>query len=820
MAQYTLEQLSKITDGEIIGNSNRTIKFLLIDSRRVDFPEDSLFFAIRGVRHDGHKFIKDIYDAGVRSFVVEQLPEKFGDLPESQFLLVNNTLEALQSIAAWHRQQFRNLVVAITGSNGKTVVKEWIYQSIHTDKHVVRSPKSYNSQVGVPLSLWQIEPQHDIAIIEAGISQPGEMEKLEQMIRPDIGIFTNLGEPHQENFSDYRQKCKEKLTLFKHCNQLIYCKDHKIVSELLQSPDFEKVEQFTWAVNTQANLQITSIEKENAHTQIHCLYQNVSINFRIPFIDDASIENSIHLVSFLLLLGYDKKIIEERLELITPVAMRLELKRGINNCTIINDSYNSDLGSLAIALDVLSHQHQHENKTVILSDILQSGKSGEQLYTEVSKLLFQKNVNRFIGIGKDLIKHNKVFAPNSKFYQNTGDFLNDFKKGLFSEETILLKGSRSFEFERILKVLEDKVHETVLEINLNAMVYNLNYFRSKLNPGTKVVAMVKAFSYGSGGYEIANILQFQRVDYLAVAFADEGVALRDAGITLPIMVMNPEKSSFEQIIRYQLEPEIYSFKVLRQFSEAVDSFGLVRYPIHLKLDSGMHRLGFMEDEIDKLIELLKNQEDLQVKSVFSHLAGSEEDRFDEFTEYQINDFDKNSAKIMAAAPYKILRHILNSAGIERFPQFQYDMVRLGIGLYGISALDQKNVKQVSTLKTVILQIKQVETNETVGYSRRFHADKTTTIGILPIGYADGLHRILGNGIGKVMVNHQLVPLIGSICMDMSMIDLTGIDAQEGEEVIIFGESYPILEIARQMNTIPYEVLTSISQRVKRIYYQE
>lgn len=820
MSQYSLEQISKIVDGEIIGNASLTIRYLLIDSRGVDYPYDSLFFAIRGIRHDGHKFLPELYKTGVRSFVVEQLPEDIEKYTDSGFLLVKNTLNALQSLASWHRLQFKNPVLAITGSNGKTIVKEWIYQSVHSEKHVVRSPKSFNSQVGVPLSLWQIEPQHDIAIIEAGISEPGEMKKLEAMIRPDIGIFTNIGEPHQENFTSYRQKCSEKLNLFKGCKQLIYCSDHALISELIESEDFKDVKLFTWSFRNKSDLQIINIDKENSHTSITGTFHGAEVEFRIPFVDDASIENSLHVLSFLLLMGYDKKVIAERLLNLAPVAMRLELKRGVNNCTIINDSYNSDLGSLSIALDFLNHQHQHDNKTVILSDILQSGKSGDQLYTEVSKLLSQKNVTRFIGIGKSLSNQAKVFAPKSVFYPTTADFLKNFRKENFSNETILLKGSRSFEFEKILRVLEDKAHETVMEINLNAMVHNLNYFRSRLNPGTKIVTMVKAFSYGSGSFEIANILQFQRVDYLAVAFADEGVALRESGITVPIMVMNPEKSSFDQIIRYQLEPEIYSFNVLEQFGKVVDSFGLVRYPVHIKLDTGMHRLGFMEHEIEALIDVLKNQEDLQVKSIFSHLAGADESQFDEFTESQIAKFEVMSNKIIEAAPYKIIRHILNSAGIERFPHAQYDMVRLGIGLYGISAVDAKFVKQVSTLKTVILQIKQIETNETVGYSRRFKASKTTTIGIIPIGYADGLHRILGNGVGKVMVNNTLVPIIGSICMDMSMIDLTNTDAREGDEVIIFGDAYPITEIASQMNTIPYEVLTSVSQRVKRVYYQE
>jgi alanine racemase len=752
--------------------------------------------------------------------MVENIYNFSDQFPQASFIVVGNTLEALQGLAAWHRRKFSNPVVAITGSNGKTILKEWIYQTIHTDKHVVRSPKSFNSQVGVPLSLWQIEPQHDIAIIEAGISQPGEMDKLEQMIHPEIGIFTNLGEPHQENFLDYRQKCAEKLKLFKNCKKLIYCKDHLYISELLKGTEFKNVKQITWSQKSQADLQVTNIEKENSHTRISGFYQHEQIELLIPFIDDASIENALQLLTFLLFLGYDEKIISERLLHLTPVAMRLELKQGINNCTIINDSYNSDLGSLSIALDFLDHQHQHETKTVILSDILQSGRKGEQLYAEVNKLVAQKNVSRFIGIGHDLISHQNQFSENAKFYYTTDDFLNDFRKENFADESILLKGSRSFQFERILKILEEKVHETVMEINLNAMVHNLNYFRSKLKPGTKVMAMVKAFSYGSGSFEIANILQFQRIDYLGVAFADEGVALREAGITSPIMVMNPEKSSFDQIIRYHLEPEIYSFQVMQQFIDAIDKFGQVHYPVHIKIDSGMHRLGFMEHEINDLIALLKNQEQLQIKSIFSHLAGSDEEQFDSFTHAQIKVFDKLSNKIRKTFSYKIFLHLLNSAGIERFPEAQYDMVRLGIGLYGISALDQNNVKQVSTLKTIILQIKQIETDETVGYSRKFKASKQTQVGIIPIGYADGLHRILGNGVGKLMVNGKRAPIIGNICMDMCMIDLTNINAHEGDEVIVFGDNYPITEIARQMNTIPYEVLTSVSQRVKRVYYQE
>ncbi len=820
MPQYLLTKIASIVNGQIIGNKTNILRHLLIDSRGAAYPTDSLFFALKGTRHDGHNFINDLYGLGIRSFVVESLPKPMANFTDAGFIVVPNTLEALQLLAAYHRKQFLNTVVAITGSNGKTILKEWIYQAIHADKHVVRSPKSFNSQVGVPLSLWQLEPQHDIAVIEAGISMPDEMEKLELMIRPDIGIFTNIGEPHQENFTDYHQKCAEKLKLFVNCKKLIYCSDYAVISELLDKPGFEKIQKFTWSRHLGANLQITNIKKNESKTIISALYLEKPFTFEIPFIDDASLENAIHLVSFLLVLNYEIPLIKSRLKVLVPVAMRLELKQGVNSCTIINDTYNSDIGSLAIALDLLNQQHQNSGKTVILSDILQSGRSKELLYSEVSKLLKQKNITRFIGIGTDILAEKAQFVGKTSFYSSTSDFLSYFRKGDFVNETILLKGSRSFEFERILKTLEEKVHETVLEINLNAMVHNLNYFRSKLNTGTKVVAMVKAFSYGSGSFEIANLLQFQRIDYLAVAFADEGVTLREAGITVPIMVMNPEKSSFDQIIKYHMEPEIYNFNVLRQFTETVVSFGEINYPVHLKLDTGMHRLGFIENEIDQVITVLQNQENLHIKSIFSHLAGSDESQFDEFTRKQILTFEQMSHRIMKAFSYPMMRHILNSAGIERFPEAQFDMVRLGIGLYGISAIDQTNVRQVSTLKTVILQIKQIEINETVGYSRRFKASKQTTIGIIPIGYADGLHRILGNGVGKLLVHGRLVPILGNICMDMCMIDLTGIDANEGDEVIVFGDANPITELARQMNSIPYEVLTSISRRVKRVYFQE
>lgn len=821
MPSYSIQKIGEVLKGKQMGDADITVKNLLTDSRNVIYPANSLFFAIKGERHDGHSYISDLYEKGIKAFVVEYIPEQCKAFQDCVFLQVANVLTALQQLAAFHRAKFTKPVIAITGSNGKTVVKEWLYQAVHNDKHVVRSPKSYNSQVGVPLSIWQIEDYHDIAIIEAGISMPGEMEKLERIIQPTIGLITNIGYPHQENFTDYKQKCDEKLKLFHHCKTIVYCKDHELINEALQAQEYATSEKKTWSRDANTDVNVQSISVGSEKTIITGVYQEKqSFGFEIPFTDEASVENVLHLITLLFTLGYDTPAIGNMLLQLSPVAMRLELKQGINNCSIINDSYNSDLGSLAIALDYLEHQKQHAKKTVILSDILQSGRSSESLYREVSGLLSQKNIQRFIGIGPELMKYSSFFKADSRFYPDTTSFTTDINRETFANETILLKGSRAFQFENILVFLEKKVHETVLEINLNALVHNMNYFRSLLKPGVKMVAMVKAFSYGSGSFEIANVLQFQRVDYLAVAFADEGVALRDAGITVPIMVMNPEKSSFNTIIRNHFEPEIYSFKELENFTAAVEKAGQRHFPVHLKMDTGMHRLGFMSEELDTLVEWLRKTDAIKVQSVFSHLAGSDETQFDEFTRLQIENFRYASDKIQKNLNYTVLRHILNSAGIERFPEAQFEMVRLGIGLYGISAVDQSQLKNVSTLKTNILQVKEIETNESVGYSRRFMATRKTKIGILPIGYADGLHRILGNGVGKLMVNGYFVPIIGSICMDMCMVDLTGVAANEGDEVTIFGENYPVTELARQMKTIPYEVFTSISPRVKRIYYQE
>jgi alanine racemase len=825
--QYNFEDIAKIIKGDIIQNPHNffPIVDLLTDSRKISRVEDGIFFAIITKRNDGHKYIPELYLKGVRNYVVSYPPDNLSDYPEAGFILVKNTLKALQSLSAYHRKQFNVKTVGITGSNGKTIVKEWLYQLLCDDYNIVKNPKSYNSQIGVPLSVWQINSDHDLAIFEAGISEPDEMDKLQAIIQPNFGIFTNIGQAHDENFIHREQKISEKLKLFTKVETLIYCTDYLEIKErILKFEILKNIPAFTWSKKNKATLQITNIVKDNKKASITALYNSESISVEIPFTDEASIENVIHCWAFLLYIGKSNSFISERMKLLHPIAMRLELKEGINNCSIINDSYSSDLNSLNIAIDFLNQQKQHKKKTVILSDILQSGRDDNDLYAEIGNLLKSKGIDRIIGIGKSISKQADKFSGNLKFYPSTEAFLEEMVFSDFSNETILLKGARVFEFERIVSILQQKAHETVLEIDLNALIHNLNFYRSKLKPETKVMAMVKAFSYGSGSYEIANTLQFHRVDYLAVAYADEGVELRKAGINLPIMVMNPDEQSIDSIIKYNLEPEIYSFRILSLLEDTLQHYVTKEkiVDIHIKLDTGMHRLGFLKDEINELVKHLSENNFIRVKSVFSHLAASENPDFDYFSRQQIELFEEMSNKIITSFSYPILRHILNTSGCVRFPEAHYDMVRLGIGLYGISADNSEvnDLHNVGTLKTIISQIKNINANETVGYGRKFIAEKDMKIAVIPIGYADGLNRKYGNGKGKVLINNKFVPIIGNICMDMCMIDVTDVDAKENDEVIIFGKELPITEMAEILETIPYEILTGISRRVKRVFYQE
>jgi len=829
LERFSVNRIAEITGGSVLGStsSDTAIRHLLTDSRKLMSPASTLFFAMVGDRRDGHEFIPDMHAAGVRNFVISN--KDAASFPDSAFILVEDALTALQKIAAHHRTQFNYPVVAITGSNGKTIVKEWLYQLLRDDFHIVRSPKSYNSQIGVPLSVWDMQDTNTLAVFEAGISKPGEMAHLGEIIRPDIGIFTNLGSAHDENFSGMEEKAIEKLRLFSRCKKLIYCRDYFIIADRLNHAEFlpDDMEIFTWSRKQQADLQIGRIARDNGETEIQGIFQNRFVHIRIPFSDDASIENAIHCWSLMLMMGIDHDLISERMMSLAPVAMRLEMKEGVNNCSIINDSYNSDIGSLTIALDFLNQQKQHAKRTIILSDILQSGKDEKSLYMEVSDLLQRKHVNRLVGIGEAISNQSNLFSSlETSFFPDTESFLKDLHAGMFSNETVLLKGARTFGFERIVRQLQQKAHETVLEINLNAAIHNLNFYKSRLNPDTAVMVMVKAFSYGSGSFEMANLLQFHRVDYLAVAYADEGIELRKAGITLPIMVMNPEEQSFEAMVDYKLEPEIYSFRLLNQFSEVIRRRVGISvqegFPIHLELDTGMRRLGFVDEDINELIVRLGNHKHLKVSSVFSHLVASDESGHDSFTKQQVESFVSMADQITSRFGYKIRRHVLNSAGILRFPEYQFDMVRLGIGLHGVAATmhEQKQLEFVSTLKATIAQLKTVKADDTIGYSRKGKIGHDAQIATVGIGYADGLDRKLSNGKGSMMVAGKRCPIVGNICMDMTMIDVTGIEVNEGDEVIVFGPGYTINEMAKDLDTIPYEILTSVSQRVKRVYFHE
>ncbi|MBN1462795.1 MAG: bifunctional UDP-N-acetylmuramoyl-tripeptide:D-alanyl-D-alanine ligase/alanine racemase [Paludibacteraceae bacterium] len=817
--KYTLQQIAQIINAKLIGNPDTSVSYLLTDSRAVSFPEESLFVAIKTPRNNGHKYIADLYEANVRNFLVSEKPANSKD---ANFLLVDDTLKAMQTLVAFHRTQFKVPVVAITGSNGKTIVKEWLYQLLQKDAVITRSPRSYNSQIGVPLSVWEMNAQTQLGIFEAGISFPGEMDKLTPVIAPTIGIFTHLGEAHQENFSSLKEKCNEKLKLFKNSEVLIYRKDDKLV-DIAFSQSGIKAKPFTWGKSQEADVILQEVKKQHGSTAISYTYKGKNDEITIPFSDEASIENSLHCLALLLYLGKDIRVIAERMQQLEALAMRLQVKEGLRNCIIINDYYNSDLSSLAIALDF--HQSQARTKgmkrTLILSDILQSGQKPAELYKSVSELIQHKTIDKLIAIGSEISANQELFALSEQyFFQNTEAFLQSPLLGELMNEVVLLKGSRQFKFETISEKLEAIMHQTTLEVDLSALIHNVNYFRSYLNPETKIMSMVKAYGYGSGDIEVARTLQHHNCDYLAVAVADEGADLRNEGIHIPIVVMNPEIGAFGKIFEYRLEPEIYSNRLLEAFLKEAEKQGESNYPVHIKIDTGMNRLGFLPVEVDHLIEKLNDQKQLMVRSVFTHLAGTDESDLDAFTEEQIKRYQACAEKFEKAFPYKIMRHALNSAGVERFSHYQFDMVRLGIGHYGFSAIDSKLLQEVCTLKTTILQIKTVSASETVGYNRKGKLTRDSIIGVIPIGYADGYDRKLGNGVGKVLVNGKLAPVVGNVCMDICMIDLTGISAKEGDTVVLFGQGNSINKIANSLQTIPYEVLTGISRRVKRVYYKE
>ena len=821
MADYTVQQLASFCDGVVFQHAHRSVSRLIIDSRKLFNPQGTLFVAIEGAQHDGHQYINELYEKGVRAFVVARRFDQINLYPEASFIVTESPLTALQHIAAAHRKLVGCPVVAITGSNGKTIVKEWVSQLLGNDVVSVRSPRSYNSQVGVPLSLWLLDVATQLGIIEAGISMRGEMAVQESMIVPDEVIVTTIGPAHQENFCSLEEKLREKLILCQHAKTVFFCDDNKLISSHIRnmSPNANLV---SWGKGSDNLLQVIGMRHKERSTEIECCYQGRACLFEIPFSDAASIENSLHALLYALHFGIDMQKLQERSKSLLPVGMRMEQKEGHNNCLIIDDGYNADISSLEIALDFL---HQQGNKkglspTLILSDILQSGISAETLYKQVISLIKEKGVKRFIGIGPAITAELSKRLPEHRFFSSTHHFLSEMRVNEFRNEAILLKGSRSFMFERIAEMLELKRHRTVMEINLNALADNINHVRQQLNPSTRLLAMVKAFSYGSGSYEIATLMQHQKVDYLGVAFADEGYDLRASGINLPIIVMNPDVRSFDMMLNYDLEPEIYNVEMLTRFAASASRQGIGQVGVHIKIDTGMYRLGFLPHEISHLIEVLKTLPQVYVKSAFSHLVGSDDPIHDQFTHEQINRFKTACEQISDAVGYPFIRHILNSSGIERFGDAQFEMVRLGIGLYGISTLKENPLRNVASLKSYVSQIKTVPAGRTVGYSRMSTTTHDTPIAIVPVGYADGLDRRLSNGKGKLLINGCFAPIIGNVCMDMCMVDISGIEVEEGDPVIVFGDEYPVWEMAKSVGTIPYEVLTGISRRVKRIYYYE
>ena len=822
---YTIEEIAGIIKATSYEMFETTITHLLTDSRTLSFPETSLFFAIKTNKNDGHNYIFDLYQAGVRNFVVSEEWPEFARMKDANFLYVKNTITALQKLAAYHRKRFSIPVIGITGSNGKTVVKELLYQLMHTDYHIVRSPRSYNSQIGAPLSVWEMKENHTLGIFEAGISRMDEMDRLRPVIMPTIGVITNIGEAHQENFKSIKEKCMEKLSLFIESDVIIYNADDRLIESVLDAMclSFKAI---GWSrKDADAAMYVNSIQKSETTTTLRCTTMGITIEYTIPFVDDAFIEDMLHCISVMFYLNPQCVMNKERaFAALEPVAMRLEVKEGINNCQLINDTYNSDFNSLYVALDFQQSRRAGKNlkNTVILSDILQTGLLLKSLYSNVSELLKRKKTDRIIGIGPHISEYKKLFTSiESSFYPTTADFIHAFKPEMFRDEIILIKGSRAFNFEHITELLEKKVHETILEVNLDAIIHNFSYYRSLLKPQTKMVGMVKAFGYGVGAFELAKTLQEQRCDYLAVAVADEGEDLRKEGITMPILVMNPEMHSLHLLFNYQLEPEVYSFRLLEALIREASRRGIISFPVHIKIDTGMNRLGFRSSDIPELCRRMNEQTGLTVRSVFSHLAGSESVELDDFTKKQAVAFDIATQELEKGLGYPVFKHILNSAGIERFPEYQMDMVRLGISLYGISASkSSKGLQTVCSLKTVIMQIRDASSGESVGYGRTTHLRRDSRIAIIPIGYADGLNRLLSNGVGEVIVGGKRCPIVGNICMDTCMIDVTDTNVTEGDPVFIFNNELTVSEIADKIGTIPYEILTSISPRVKRVYFRE
>ena len=788
--EYELSRIAAICGGKFRG-CDTVVRSVVTDSRSLtcELGCSPMFVALRGANHDSHDFIAQMYDRGVRAFVVEREVEP---LPGCGYAVVGNAIEALQSLAAYHRAHFKGTVVGITGSNGKTVIKEWIAEELPAGMKFYRSPKSYNSQLGVPLSVLMLEGDEELAIFEAGVSQPGEMERLERIIRPDVAIFTSIGDAHQEHFVSLEQKCDEKMILARSASKIIYHSHYEPLGRMIamRYAARKPIDAARFPEVPQAVVGNAASRRNAQIVEAFC----AAMNYAAPTFSAAP-----------------------------HVAMRLEVKDGINDSILINDAYNLDLNSLALALDYLHNVALGRRCTLVLSDIAQSGLSDDELYGRVAGMVARAGIDFLVGIGPKLRRYAALFGCEKRFYASTDECIERLGRDAVAGRAVLLKGARDYRFEKLAHALSRQSHTTVLEVDLDAMTRNLNHFRSKLRFGTKLVAMVKAGSYGAGDFEVAQLLQHQGVDYLAVAFADEGVLLRERGITMPIVVLNADAGSFEQMIANRLEPEIYSFRSLEAFAAAATHAGETHYPIHVKLDTGMHRLGFVEEEIARLAQVLAALAEVKVASVFSHLNCSDMPEEDAYTRGQIARYDRMSRTLADALGYPVIRHTANSAAIDRFPEAQFDMCRLGLGLYGFGWQHNPELRPVSTLRTRIVQIKHLPAGDTVGYGRAGKLTRPTVTATILVGYADGLDRHLGCGRWSVLVAGKPAPIVGRICMDSCMIDITDIEGvREGDEAVIFSPTpgNDPESMARVLDTIPYEIMTSVSARVKRIYLKE
>ena len=827
---YSITEIAnvlEVTGGQII-DEDAIVSQLLTDSRSLTAPEETIFFALRTANDDGHNYIPDLFDKGVRNFVVASdyyaLPECTG----ANYLAVESPLDALQALVTFHRRRFRELpVIGITGSRGKTTVKEWLYQLLKDDYRIVRSPRSYNSQIGVPLSLWDIDNNTDLAIIEAGISTTGEMDNLQAMIRPTIGIITNLGSEHNDGFSSMEQKAQEKAKILFNCECIVYCADDPLVTHTIAPlVESDVALGMSWSRNhCDAPLQVDGADRDERSTTLHYTYNDEPGSVTIPFTADRDLDNAITCLAVLLHLGIGSDAIAERMAALTPVGTRLNVIEGVNNCTVIVDSYTSDYNSLTPALNFMTRRAGNRPSTVILSDLGTESYSGDELYIRVSELLKTKRVNRLIGIGKEMCRYRQYFEgmPMARFFHDTQEFINDVAKGDFEDETVLIKGDPSYGFSQIIDLLEAKQHITVMEVDLNALAHNFKFFKSLIKPGTKTIGMVKASGYGAGSYEIAKTLQDCGCDYLAVAVHDEGVDLRKASITMPIIVLNPNGVNYKAMFQYKLEPELYNLDMGRELIKEGRKYGVKDFPVHIKIDSGMHRLGFTREQLPALIEMLRQQDVIKPASVFTHLAVADEPDQDAYTQAQFDYYDECSHELQQAFDHQILRHVLNTSGIVRFPERQYDMVRIGIGLYGIRTLfdgSEDVLKPVSALRSIIISIKEWPAGTTIGYGRHGLLERDSRIATVNIGYADGFDRHFGNGRVSMWVGGKLCPTVGNVCMDAVMIDVTDVPCKVGDTVEIFGEHVPVEQLSEARGTIPYEILTSVSPRVKRVYYRE